>query len=43
MEYVLTENNYNKQYGDFIVELQGAELNEYFENNIDNIIKKNKN
>jgi len=39
MEYVLTEDNYDEWYEDFILELQSAGLNEYVDKNIDDIIK----
>jgi len=39
MEYVLTEDNYDEWYEDFILELQSARLNEYVDKNIDDIIK----
>jgi len=40
MEYVLTEDNYDEWYEDFILELQGAGLSEYVEKNIDDIVKE---
>jgi len=40
MEYVLTEDNYDEWYEDFILELQVAGLNVYVEKNIENIMKE---
>jgi len=39
VEYVLTEDNYDEWYEDFILELQGSGLNEYVDKNIDDIVK----
>jgi len=40
MEYVLTEDNYDEWYEVFILELQGAWLNEYVNINMDDIVKE---